>query len=80
MSQQAETTVILQSGSVTRLEPQAGFGYVQDSKGENSYIFLFGKAIKHAQVHNLFVGASVAFRVSGQGHVDELVVCHDASH
>lgn len=64
----------LQQGTVARLNPNAGFGYVRDAKGEHSYIFLVGKAIKHSQVGQLAVGKSVKFRVSGQGRVDELIV------
>lgn len=67
-------TVKLQQGTVSRLEPSAGFGYVRDAKGENSYIFLIGKAIKHTQARELSIGKSVTFRVSGQGHVDELAI------
>jgi len=66
--------VTLQQGTVARLNPTAGFGYVRDAKGEHSYIFLLGRAIKHSQAQKLSVGKPVKFRVSGQGQVDELVV------
>ncbi len=74
MSTRGEASAKLQSGTVTRLEPGAGFGYVRDAKGENRYIFILGKAIKHAQVRKLSIGKPVSFRVSGQGHVDEVVI------
>lgn len=64
----------LQQGTVARLNPGAGFGYVRDAKGENSYIFLVGKALKHSQARMLSVGKAVMFRVSGHGQVDELFV------
>ena len=64
----------LQQGTVARLNPGAGFGYVRDAKGEHSYIFVVGKALKHSQARMLSVGKQVRFRVSGQGQVDELVV------
>lgn len=74
MSPRGGASVNLQQGTVARLDSRAGFGYVRDAKGENSYIFLIGKAIKHAQVRKLSIGKPVSFRVSGQGHVDEVVV------
>lgn len=64
----------LQEGTVARLNPGAGFGYVRDRTGSNEYIFVFGSALKRAQAKNLSVGKTVQFRVSGQGRVDELVV------
>jgi len=74
MTSTRELPVNLQRGTVARLVPSAGFGYVRDANGENSYIFLIGKAIKHAQARKLSIGKSVTFRVSGQGHVDELAI------
>ena len=67
------TSAQLQSGTVSRLELAAGFGYVCNAAGDHSYIFIVGKAITHAQVRKLAVGAPVSFCVSGQGHVDEIV-------
>ncbi|MFG5408117.1 cold shock domain-containing protein [Piscinibacter sakaiensis] len=64
----------LQQGTVARLNPGAGFGYVRDAEGRHSYIFVIGRALKHSQARTLTVGKAVRFRVSGQGRVDELVV------
>ena len=64
----------LQEGTVARLNPKAGFGYVRDQAGANEYIFIVGFALKHSQAKNLSVGAHVQFRVSGKGRVDELLV------
>lgn len=64
----------LQEGTVARLNPKAGFGYVRDHSGANEYIFIFGFALKHSQAKNLSIGAHVQFRVSGKGRVDELLV------
>ena len=64
----------LQEGTVTRLNPKAGFGYVRDQSGANEYIFVFGFALKHSQAKKLFMGAHVQFRVSGKGRIDELLV------
>lgn len=74
MPSKQATEALLQEGTVVRLNTDAGFGYVRDAKAERSYIFLFGRAIKHSQVHLLAVGKPVKFRVSGQGRVDELVI------
>jgi cold shock CspA family protein len=64
----------LQEGTVVRLNLDAGFGYVRDRKGSHQYIFVFGSALKRAQVKYLSVGKSVHFRVNGKGRVNELVV------
>lgn len=64
----------LQPGTVARLNLDVGFGYVRDASGRHAYIFVVGRALKHSQARELFVGMSVKFRVSGQGRVDELVV------
>ena len=66
--------VPLQDGTVARLNPKAGFGYVRDQSGANEYIFVFGFSLKHSQAKNLSIGAHVQFRVSGKGRVDELLV------
>ena len=63
----------LQEGTVVRLNPKAGFGYVRDQAGANEYIFVFGFALKHSQAKNLSIGAHVQFRVSGKGRVGELM-------
>ena len=63
-----------QVGTVARLNPKAGFGYVRDQSGANEYIFIFGFALKHSQAQNLSIGEHVQFRVSGKGRVDELLV------
>lgn len=63
---------LLQEGTVARLNPKAGFGYVRDQSGANEYIFVFGFALKHSLAKNLSLGAHVQFRVSGKGRVDEL--------
>lgn len=68
------TAAPLQEGTVARLNPKAGFGYVRDQPGDNEYIFVFGSALKHSQAKNLSVGKAVHFRVSGQGRVDELLL------
>lgn len=68
------SAVPMQEGTVARLNPKAGFGYVRDQSGANEYIFIFGFALKHSQAKNLSIGEPVQFRVSGQGRVDELLV------
>jgi cold shock CspA family protein len=62
----------LQPGTVTRLNPDAGFGYVSDAGLQHAYIFVFGKALSYREARELAVGKQVNFRVSGQGRVDEL--------
>jgi cold shock CspA family protein len=64
---------VLRPGTVARLNVNAGFGYVRDASGQDSYIFLLGRALKWARVKELKVGTAVLFRTSGQGRVDELV-------
>ena len=66
--------VLLQQGTVARMNPSAGFGYVRDASGTHNYIFVVGKALKHSQARALTVGKSVKFRVSGKGQVEELVI------
>jgi len=60
----------MQPGTIVRLNLAAGFGYVRDAPGENCYIFLVGRALTHAAVRQLRVGAPVEFKVSGHGRVD----------
>jgi CspA family cold shock protein len=74
MSKSTMAEANFQQGTVVRLNLSAGFGYVQDEMGENTYIFLVGKALNHAQARGLSLGKAVKFRVSGQGRVDELIV------
>jgi cold shock protein len=74
ISSKSAAQVKLQMVTVARLEPDAGFGYVRDKAGEHSYIFVVGKALKHAQARKLTIGKAVKFRVSGQGRVEELVI------
>jgi cold shock CspA family protein len=68
------TATKLQPGTVTRLNPGAGFGYVRDTAGVHNYIFVVGRALKHSQAQQLAIGKSVQFRMNGQGQIDELVV------
>ena len=68
------SAVPMQEGTVARLNPKAGFGYVRDQSGANEYIFIFGFALKHSQAKNLSVGKVVHFQVSGQGRVDKLLL------
>lgn len=68
------SAIPLQEGTVARLNPKAGFGYVRDQSGANEYIFVFGFALQHSQAKKLSIGAHVQFRVSGKGRVDELLV------
>lgn len=70
----AHATDELQPGTVTRLNREAGFGYVSEDGGGHNYIFVVGKAITHRDAGGLFVGKKVRFRVSGIGRVDELSV------
>lgn len=63
----------MQPGTVVRLDLQSGFGYVADAQKEHFYIFVDGKALTHAEVRKLRVRATVQFRTSGRGRVDELV-------
>ena len=62
----------LRRGTVSRLNQEAGFGYVDDDDGVHSYIFVFGHAIKHSNARQLSVGARVRFRVEERGRVSNL--------
>ena len=73
MTTSSFTKASMQNGTIARLNPAAGFGYVSDQSGHHQYIFVFGYAIKHAMAKSLFVGKAVHFRVSGAGRVDELL-------
>ena len=72
MTTLSSTTSPLQAGTVVRLNPNAGFGYVRDQKGDHQYIFVFGTTIRRSVAKSLSIGMAVHFRVSGQGKVDEL--------
>ena len=64
----------LRSGTVAKLNRDAGFGYVDDSDGLHRFIFVAGYALRRAEFGKLRLGSSVLFRTSGQGRVDELVL------
>jgi cold shock CspA family protein len=59
------------NGTIVRLNLAAGFGYVQEPQ-HGTFIFLVGRALRHADAHRLAVGKAVRFRLSGNGRVDEL--------
>lgn len=63
----------LQSGTVTRLNRDVGFGYVLDQWRLRQYIFVFGAAIKHSQTGQLAVGKPVMFRLGDEGRVEQLI-------
>lgn len=62
-----------QSGTILRLNVDAGFGYVHDERKQNAFIFILGKAIRFADARGLEVGERVSFRVDSQGRVSELL-------
>lgn len=64
----------LRSGTVAKLNRDAGFGYVDDADGLHRFIFVAGHALRRADFGKLKLGSSVRFRTSGQGRVDELVL------
>lgn len=66
------TPAPLQTGTICRLEPQAGFGYVRDATGTNQYIFVFGKAIRFSEARTLRLGSAVRFRVEAGARVTEV--------
>jgi cold shock CspA family protein len=66
------TPAPLQTGTICRLEPQAGFGYVRDATGTNQYIFVFGKAIRFSEARTLRLGSAVRFRVETGARVTEV--------
>lgn len=74
VTQSLNVAAKMQRGTVARLNPGAGFGYVHAEDGENTYIFVVGRALNHSQARKLRVGRHVSFRVSDHGRVDELVV------
>ncbi|CDW93416.1 MULTISPECIES: cold-shock protein [unclassified Thiomonas] len=64
----------MQFGTVVRLNPDRGFGYVLDATETHSYIFVVGKALSNVEAGRLRVGARVRFRLRGQGRVEELML------
>lgn len=58
---------------MVRLNFAAGFGYVRDAAGQQTYMFIVERALKHSAMRALSLGKSVRFRVSDNGRVDELV-------
>jgi len=66
-------SVPLQPGTICRLHPDLGFGYVRDAAHEHAFIFLLGRAITWAQARELKIGTEVRFRVDEKGRVHELV-------
>lgn len=57
---------------MSRLNEAAGFGYFDDDDDVHSYIFVFGRAIKHSDARQLSTGAVVRFRLEEGGRVSEL--------
>jgi len=62
-----------QTGTVVRLEPALGFGYVSNGAG-NRYIFVVGLAISNREAARLRVGSHVRFDLVGQGRVERLAL------
>lgn len=54
----------LQVGVIARRNSNRGFGYVTDETVEDSYIFLYGRAIKHSAARDLKIGHRVLFPTS----------------
>lgn len=61
------------TGTISKLNVGAGFGYVSDDDKVHHYIFVFGHALRRSAGAKLRIGDKVRFRTSGQGRVDELV-------
>lgn len=62
----------LQVGTVSRLNFDAGFGYVRDADGTHAYIFLIGRALKHSTAVSLKVGSQVRFQLGERDCVEVL--------
>lgn len=54
----------LRGGAVSRLNQEAGFGYVDDDDSKHRFIFVFGHSIRHSQARGLSVGSRVRFRLA----------------
>lgn len=65
---------VLQVGTVARINPSAGFGYVRDTQGAHQYIFVLGDAINRVHATKLRVGKEVKFHIDDEGRIDELVL------
>lgn len=63
-----------QPGTITRLDLDAGLGYVSDAGLQHAYIVVIGKTLTNREARKLFVGKKVLFRLSGSDRVVELVV------
>lgn len=67
------------TGTVTRLNVDAGFGYVRVAGPDGgTWIFVVERALSHRVMRQLSVGAAVQFDVDGRGRVLGLVPAQDA--
>lgn len=66
------TQAALRAGTVSRLNLDAGFGYVRDADAPHAYIFLVGKALKHSTAASLKVGSRVRYRLGERDSVEVL--------
>lgn len=62
----------MQHGVVSRLNLEAGFGYVNDA--EHACIFVIGQAISNRDARRLAVGKTVQFKLGAPDRLVELVV------
>ena len=62
-----------QTGVVSRLNWDAGLGYVRTDDGRFQFIFVVGKTLPNREARKLTVGQRVRFRLSAPNRVAELV-------
>ena len=63
----------MQHGVVSRLNWDAGFGYVRTDDGRFQFIFVVGRTLTNREARRLTVGQRVRFRLSAPNRVAELV-------